>query len=107
MNSWFAVLLASFAVYSWKIMGYLVPKKLLASNNLSKLAGYLTIALLAGLVGVQTFVTTGKSGKSQTLVIDERLPAILVAVVLLKLKAPFIVIVVVAAGVAAGLRLAF
>jgi len=107
MTPWIAVLVASIAVYSWKIFGFLVPKRFLESKSLTKLAGYLTIALLAGLVGVQTFTASLDDGKGQKLVFDERLPALLVALVLLKLKAPFIVIVLAAAATAAGLRLAF
>ena len=107
MTSWFAVIAASFAVFSWKMLGYLLPKRLLESKSLSKLAGYLTIGLLAGLVGVQTFTAATKSGEAQLLVLDERLVALLVAVGLLKLKTPFIVVVFAAAAVAAGLRLVF
>ena len=107
MTSWLAVIAASFAVFSWKMLGYLLPKKLLESKSLGKLAGYLTIGLLAGLVGVQTFTSPSNSGGSQSLVLDERLLALLVAAVLLKLKTPFIVVVVAAAAVAAGLRLVF
>lgn len=107
MTPWLAVLAASAAVFSWKLFGYLLPKRLLDSKWLNQLAGYLTIALLAGLVGVQTFVSSGQNQSNQRIVLDERLPALLAAVVLLKLRAPFIVIVVVAAGVAAMLRLVF
>lgn len=105
MNGWTAIFIGSLAVYSWKLFGYLLPRKFLGSQTLSKLAGYLTIALLAGLVGVQTFI--GNAENRQIAIIDERLVSLLSAVILLKLKAPFIVIVVVAATVAAGLRLAF
>lgn len=101
MNSWLAIVLASLAVFSWKFMGYLLPSKLLESKLLTRIAGYLTIALLAGLVGVQTFSTGNK------LEFDARIPAILMAAILLKIKAPFIVIVLAAAATAAFLRLAF
>lgn len=101
MNSWLAIVLASLAVFSWKFMGYLLPSKLLESKLLTRIAGYLTIALLAGLVGVQTFSTGNK------LEFDARIPAILMAAILLKIKAPFIVIVLAAGATAAFLRLAF
>lgn len=101
MNTWLAILIGSLSVFSWKFLGYLLPTRLLTSNLLSKLASFLTIALLAGLVGLQTF--TG----NQRLEFDARIPAILVAVVLLKFKAPFLVIVIVAGATAALLRLAF
>jgi hypothetical protein len=74
---------------------------------LQKLAGFLTIALLAGLVGVQTFIGTNSATAKQEVVFDARFAALIVAMVLLKLRAPFIVIVLVAAATAALLRLAF
>ena len=101
MNAWLAVILGSFAVYSWKLLGYLLPTKLLESKWLATFAGFLTIGLLAGLVGVQTFVS------GQKIEFDARVPALIIAVVLLRFKAPFIVIVFSAATVAATLRLAF
>ena len=101
MNTWLAIVIGSVAVYSWKFLGYLLPARMVESKVLSKLAGFLTIALLAGLVGVQTFIGDGK------IEFDARIPAFLVAVLLLKLKSPFIVIVITAGLAAALLRLAF
>jgi branched-subunit amino acid transport protein len=101
MNTWLAIVLGSLAVFSWKFLGYLLPARLLESKALTKLAGFLTIALLAGLVGVQTFT------EGHQLEFDARVPALLVAVLLLKLKSPFIVIVIASGLTAALLRLAF
>lgn len=101
MNGWLAIAIGSLAVFSWKFLGYLLPAKLLESKTLGRLANYLTIALLAGLVGVQTF-----SGENR-IELDARFPAVLVAAVLLKFKTPFIVIVILAGTTAALLRLAF
>lgn len=101
MNPWFAVILASVAVFSWKLFGYLLPQKLFASKTSTKVAAFLTIALLSALVGVQTFV----SGSSPKL--DERFVALGISAILLKLKTPFIVVVLVAAAIAGGLRLIF
>lgn len=101
MTPWIAVLVGSLAVFSWKFLGYLLPTKFLESKKLSTFAGFLTIGLLAGLVGVQTFVGDKK------IEFEARIPAILVAVLLLRFKAPFIVIVVAAGATAALLRLAF
>ena len=101
MNTWLAIVLGSLAVFSWKFLGYLLPARLLESKALTKLAGFLTIALLAGLVGVQTFT------EGHQLEFDARVPALLVAVLLLKLKSPFIVIVIASGLTAALIRLAF
>ncbi|MFM5951329.1 MAG: AzlD domain-containing protein, partial [Micrococcales bacterium] len=73
MTTWSAVLLGALAVFSWKFFGYLLPARLLESKFLTKVASYLTIALLAGLVGVQSFV------ENNGIELDSRLPAILVA----------------------------
>jgi len=78
-----------------------LPARLLESKFLTKVASYLTIALLAGLVGVQSFVENNR------IELDYRLPAILVAVLLLKLRAPFIAVVIAAGATAAFLRLIF
>lgn len=101
MNPWIAVLVGSLAVFSWKFLGYVLPAKFLESKKLSTFAGFLTIGLLSGLVGVQTFVS------SQKIEFDARVPALLIAVILLRFKVPFIVIVIVAGATAALLRLAF
>jgi hypothetical protein len=57
------------------------------------------VALLASLVVVQTL-----GGPAGTLVIDARVAAVVVAVVALLLRAPFILVVALGAVVAAGLR---
>ena len=93
-----SALVASLLVYSWKLIGYLIPEKYL-TPKVKAFTERVTVALLAALVVTQTFAS------SQELVLDARLPAVLVAGVLLWLRAPFIVVVVAAAGVAAALRL--
>lgn len=92
------VVLASLAVYSWKLLGYLVPARLI-SDKMRLLSERITIALLAALVAIQGFTS------EQDLVIDARLPALLVAALLLFLRVPYIVVVAAGALTAAGLRL--
>ena len=99
MSLWIGVLLASLAVYSWKILGFVVPKTVLDHPKISKIAGLLTIALLSALTGVQ-MLTSGAA-----IEIDARVPALIVAAVLLILRVPFVVMVAVAAGIAALIRL--
>ena len=65
----------------------------------ARIADLLTVALLSALVAVQTL------GAGQAIVVDARIPAVLVAAGLLLLRAPFLVVVVAAALVAALLRL--
>lgn len=101
MNTWLAVIAGALSVFSWKFLGYVLPSKLLESAALRRFANYLTIALLAALVGVQTFTSGAK------LEFDARIPSLLVAAILLRAKAPFIVIVIAAATTASLLRLVF
>ena len=98
MEIWIAVIVASLAVYSWKILGSMLPERVLNHPKISRLATFLTVALMAGLVGVQGFVN------NRDIVMDARLPALLLAVVLAILRLPFIVIVLAAAASAAALR---
>ena len=91
------VVLASLAVYSWKVLGYLVPEKFI-SVRLREFSDRVTITLLAALVGIQGIAVGNE------LQLDARLPALAVAAVLLALKVPYIAVVAAAAGVAAALR---
>lgn len=101
MTLWTGILIASVLVYSWKILGYLVPNSVLNNPVVSRVAGLLTVALLAALLGVQ-----GLTGGGQ-LEFDARIPAIVVAAILLYFRAPFVVMVAASALVAGLLRLVF
>jgi hypothetical protein len=107
MTTWTAIFLGSIAVYSWKLLGHLVPTRILESKFLTRLAGFITIALLMGLVGVQTFVVGATEQEPTQLVIDARVLALGSAALLLVLRAPFIVVVIVAAAIAALSRQLF
>ena len=96
---WGAVLLASLACLALKVAGHALPEHWLAQPRVARVAGLVTVALLAALVAVQT-ATTGSA-----LVLDARLAALAVAAVALALRAPFVLVVVLAAVTAAGLRL--
>jgi hypothetical protein len=96
---WNAILLASVICVAVKAVGYLVPARVLDAPRPARIADLLTVALLAALVAVQTF------GDGQAVVVDARIPAVLVAAGLLALRAPFLVVVIAAAAVAALLRL--
>jgi branched-subunit amino acid transport protein len=96
--TWLAILAAGAVCFALKLVGHLLPSHWLAEPRVARTAALVTVALLAALVGVQTF-TTGHS-----LAVDARLPALVVAAVALALRAPFIVVVIAAAGTAAVLR---
>lgn len=101
MPLWLGIVIASVAVYSWKLLGYVVPKTILDNPKIAKIASLLTIALLAALTGVQMLTSGSK------IEFDARIPALAVAAGLLAFRVPFIVMVAVAAGVAALLRFLF
>lgn len=93
-----AVILASIAVYSWKLLGYLIPERFI-TDKFRDFAERVTVALLAAMVMIQGFTVQGE------VVIDARLPALGVAAILLWLRAPYILVVVAAAAVAGIIRL--
>jgi branched-subunit amino acid transport protein len=95
---WAAVLATAAGCYAWKLLGLSVPERWLAVPRVQRIAALLPVALLAALVAVQT-VADG-----QRLLLDARLAAVAVGVVALLLRAPFLVVVGVAALVAAALR---
>jgi branched-subunit amino acid transport protein len=101
MTLWIAVVVACIASFLIKLAGYLFPERLMTGERTSRVTTLLPVALLAALVVAQTVVGPGGS-----LVIDARLVAVGVAVALLLLRTNFLVVVLAAAAVAAGLRAA-
>ena len=99
MTIWTAVLLAAVICAAFKAAGYLVPPAVLEAEKPARISDLLTVALLAALVAVQTL------GDGQEIVVDAKVPAVLVAAGLLWLRQSFLVVVVAAAAVAAVLRL--
>jgi branched-subunit amino acid transport protein len=99
MTIWIAIIGAGVIAFTLKLTGYAVPPRFLERPRVIRVTALLPAALLAALVIMQTF-TAGS-----TLVLDARVPALAAAVVALVLRAPFIVVVIVAAATAAGLRL--
>jgi hypothetical protein len=99
VTMWTAILIASIVCVALKTVGYLIPPRWLEAPRPMRIADLLTVALLAALVAVQTL------GAGQAIVIDARVPALVVAAGLLLLRAPFLVVVAGAALAAALLRL--
>jgi len=98
LGGWVAVGAAIGVCYLVKLGGYLAPHGWLERPRVSRVAALVTVALLAALVAVQTL------GAGRSLAVDARLVAVAVAAVALWRRLPFIVVVVLAAVVAAGLR---
>ncbi|MBX3099999.1 MAG: AzlD domain-containing protein [Salinibacterium sp.] len=99
MTIWQTLILASIAVLALKLLGYLVPPSLVEKPTPARVANLLTVALLSALIVVQTF------GGSTGIVVDARIPALLLAAGLFALRVPFIIVVAAAAVTAALIRL--
>ena len=95
---WAGVLVASAACYALKLAGLSLPQAWLGNPRLQRTVPLIPIALLAALVGTQTFST------GQHLVVDVRAAALVVAVIAVVLRAPFLLVVAAAAATAALLR---
>ena len=96
---WVAVLATAAGCYLLKLTGLTVPRSVLDNPRVRRFAELIPVALLAALTAVQTL------GAGQALAIDPaRLAGLGAAVLALLLRAPFLVVIVVAAGTAAALR---
>lgn len=81
-----------------KYLGQAVPATWLENARIQKFALYLPTALLAALVAVQSL------GSEKNIVFDARSIGVVVAAVALFLKAPFPVVVILAALTSAGIH---
>lgn len=95
---WAALLLGALGCYLLKVVGVSVPPRWLEFPSLARIAALLPVALLAALVAVQTLAV------GQRLVVDARVAGLAAGVTALLMRAPFLVVVAVAAAVAALLR---
>ncbi|WP_026533264.1 AzlD domain-containing protein [Arthrobacter sp. H41] len=99
MTLWGWILAACLVSMATKLAGYLVPTKLLDNPRMLRVAGSVTIGLLAALTAVNT-VAAGTQ-----VVVDARLAALVAAAVALWCRAPFLVVVAAGAAAAALARL--
>ncbi len=97
--TWLAIAVAGVGCYLLKLAGLSVPPSVLEHPVMERVADLLPVALLSALIGVQVLAD------GQSLSVDARLLGLGAALVALLLRAPFLVVVAVAAGVAAGVRL--
>jgi branched-subunit amino acid transport protein len=96
---WAAVLAGSIGCYLLKLAGLSVPPRVLESRTVQRIAAALPVALLSALIVIQTF-TTG-----HRLTLDARAGGLAAALIAVLLRAPFLVVVGVAAATAALIRL--
>jgi uncharacterized membrane protein len=99
MTTWIAIGVTALGCYLLKLAGLTVPSAWLERPWIRRVADLLPVALLAALVAVQAF------GSGRSLVLDARAAGLAVGAIAVLLRAPFLVVVISAAGTAALLRL--
>ena len=96
---WLAILVAALGCYALKLAGLSLPQRVLSNPSVGRVADLIPVALLAALIAVQVW------SEGSSLTIDARSAGLAFAVVALLLRAPFLVVVIGAAAVAALIRL--
>ena len=95
---WTAVIAASVGCFALKLAGWSVPARWLERERLQRAAVLLPVALLSALVVVQAFAG------DRELVLDARAAGLGVGLLLVVVRAPFLLVVLGAAATAALLR---
>ena len=98
MKLWLAVLVASGGCAALKLAGYVVPARPLESAVARRILEALPVTLLSALIAVSVFATGGH------LVLDSRAAGLAVALILVAVRAPFLVVVIAACATAAGVH---
>jgi branched-subunit amino acid transport protein len=99
VNVWTVVLLASLACLAAKVIGYVIPEKVVESGPVRRSADLVPAALLAGLISTSIATDQGQ------LDIGPPAAGLLTAAVLFYFKMPFLPTVIAAALVTAVLRM--
>lgn len=100
MTLWIALIATSVGCYLLKYAGLAAPRRLLDNSWLRRFAVAVPIALLAALIAVEAL-----RGDGQALAWDTaRMAGVGAAVLALILRAPFLVVIIVAAATTAALR---
>ena len=98
MKLWLAVLIACGGCAALKLAGFVVPARLLESAVARRILEALPVTLLSALIAVSVFAT------GSHLVLDLRAAGLAVALMLVAIRAPFLVVVIAACATAAGVH---
>jgi branched-subunit amino acid transport protein len=98
---WIAVLATAAGCYALKLAGLTMPERVLGNRRVRRFAELVPIALLAALAVVQV-ATAGRAFALD----PARLAGMAAAIIALLARAPFLVVILVAAGSTAALRAA-
>lgn len=100
MIVWIAVAATALGCYGLKVAGLVVPQRVLGDPRVRRFSELVPVALLTALIAVQALA----NGRALELN-GPRLAGLAAAVIALLLRAPFLVVLLAAAAVTAGLRL--
>jgi hypothetical protein len=98
MKLWLAVAIACAGCAALKLAGFVVPSRLLETKVAQRTLEALPVTLLSALIAVSVF-TTGTH-----LTLDSRAAGLAVALILVAIRAPFLVVVIAACATAAGVH---
>ena len=98
MKLWVAVAIASAGCAALKLAGFVVPLRLLESSVARRILEALPVTLLSALIAVSVFAT------GTHLMLDSRAAGLAVALILVAIRAPFLVVVVAACATAAAVH---
>ena len=101
MIIWIAVIATGVGCYALKLAGLVLPQRMLDDARVRRFTELVPVALLTALIAVQT-LAHGRALEAD----GPRLAGLAAAVAALLLRAPFLVVLLLAAGVTAALRLA-
>jgi branched-subunit amino acid transport protein len=99
MIIWIAVIATGVGCYALKLAGLVMPQRVLNDARVRRFTELVPVALLTALIAVQT-LAHGRELEAD----GPRLAGLAAAVVALLLRAPFLVVLLLAAGVTATLR---
>ena len=98
MKLWLAVIIACAGCAALKLAGFVVPSRLLETKVAQRTLEALPVTLLSALIAVSVFAT------GNHLMLDSRAAGLVVALILVAIRAPFLVVVVAACATAAGVH---
>ncbi|HEY7488269.1 MAG TPA: AzlD domain-containing protein [Streptosporangiaceae bacterium] len=99
MSVWIALIATGLGCYALKLTGLVTPQRVLDDARVRRFTELVPVALLTALVAVQT-LAHGRALEAD----GPRLAGLGAAVIALLLRAPFLVVLIIAAAVAGGLR---
>ncbi|WP_018349840.1 AzlD domain-containing protein [Longispora albida] len=102
MSVWVSILVLGIGCYALKLAGLSAPRGLLDRPAVGRFAAAIPVALLAALIAIQTVTERGELAFDPA-----RAGGLLAAAAALLARAPFLLVLVIAAGTAAAIRFVY